>query len=563
MSDIGSNTYTRGRLYLNSSATSRIDRRYDRDWFRIYLNAGQRVRFDLEGSPTGRGSLSDTYLRGIYDSSGDLAGDDLADVSDDDGGTSTNSRVTFTASSSGYYYVAAGAFGSNTGTYRLTATALGIIPPPSPSDDYSASTGTRGRLNLNGSTTGNIERSGDRDWFRIRLNAGQRVRFDLEGSPTSRGTLSDTYLRGIYDSSGDLAGDDLADVSDDDGGTSTNSRVTFTASSPGYYYVAAGAYGSNTGTYRLMATALGIIPPPSPSDDYSTSTGTRGRLNLNGSTTGNIERSGDRDWFRIRLNAGQRVRFDLEGRPTSRGTLSDTYLRGIYNSSGNQLSGTTDDDGGLGRNSRVTFTASQTRYYYVAAGAYSGTGTYRLTATALVSDTTAPLLLGSSPNDDATNVLPGADIRLTFNEAVSRGSGNIIISNLTSGGSRTIGVGDSRVRFSGNTVTIDPGGDLTAGQMMQVTFGSGVVKDLAGNNFSGLSAGSLNFTTERRTGLTSQQSTLLSTLRSEFDQEITRITYDANVNDANLYPTGTDNARDYNGQCVSYVKIARTNLNFT
>nr|VFK17266.1 MAG: Ig-like domain-containing protein [Candidatus Kentron sp. LPFa] len=198
------------------------------------------------------------------------------------------------------------------------------------------------------------------------------------------------------------------------------------------------------------------------------------------------------------------------------------------------------------------------------AGAYgNNTGTYRLTATALVSGTTAPLLLRSSPNDDATNVSPGADIRLTFNEAVSRGSGNIMISNLTSGGSRTIGVGDSRVRFSGNTVTIDPGGDLTAGQTMQVTFGPGVVKDLAGNNFSGLSVGSLNFTTARRTGLTSQQSTLLSTLRSEFDQEIMRITYDADVNDANLYPAGIDNARDYNGQCVSYVKKARTNLNFT
>nr|VFK17270.1 MAG: pre-peptidase C-terminal domain-containing protein [Candidatus Kentron sp. LPFa] len=109
-----------------------------------------------------------------------------------------------------------------------------------PTDDFSQNTGTQGRLSLGGNKTGNIERSGDQDWFRIRLNAGQRVRFDLEGSPTNRGTLSDTYLHGIYDSSGDLAGDDLANVSDDDGGTSTNSRVTFTASSPGYYYVAAG-----------------------------------------------------------------------------------------------------------------------------------------------------------------------------------------------------------------------------------------------------------------------------------------------------------------------------------
>nr|VFK64863.1 MAG: hypothetical protein BECKUNK1418G_GA0071005_10532 [Candidatus Kentron sp. UNK]VFK71283.1 MAG: hypothetical protein BECKUNK1418H_GA0071006_105821 [Candidatus Kentron sp. UNK] len=66
MSDFSSNIYTSGRLYLNSYATGSVGYRGDQDWFRIYLRAGQRARFDLEGSPTGRGSLRDTYLRGIY-----------------------------------------------------------------------------------------------------------------------------------------------------------------------------------------------------------------------------------------------------------------------------------------------------------------------------------------------------------------------------------------------------------------------------------------------------------------------------------------------------------------
>ena len=384
MSDIVSNIHTREELHLDNYRTSRIDHRYDQDWFRIYLRAGQRVRFDLEGSPTGRGTLRDTYLRGIFDSDGT----EIRGYTNDDGGTGTNSRVTFTASSTGDYYVSAGAYSSRTGSYRLTATALGSTQPPSPppssTDDYSANTGTRGRLSLGGYRQGNIERSGDRDWFQIRLNAGQRVRFDLEGSPTGRGTLSDTYLRGIYNSSGSQ----LNGTTNDDGGTSTNSRVTFTASSTGDYYVAAGAYSSRTGSYRLTATALGSTQPPSPppssTDDFSANTSTRGRLSLGGNTTGNIERGGDQDWFRIRLNQGQRVRFDLEGSPTGRGTLSDTYLRGIYNSSGNQIGGTTNDDGGTSTNSRVTFTASSTGYYYVAAGAYSSrTGTYRLTATSM------------------------------------------------------------------------------------------------------------------------------------------------------------------------------------
>nr|VFK51306.1 MAG: pre-peptidase C-terminal domain-containing protein [Candidatus Kentron sp. TC] len=345
MSDIGSNIYTRGRLYLNSYTRSRINYGYDRDWFRIYLRGGQRVRFDLEGSPTGRGTLRDTYLRGIYDSNGSR----ISGTTNDDGGTGYNSRVDFTASRTGYYYVSAGAYSSRTGSYRLTATALNTVSPVQPGGggEIAANTGTSGRLTLGGNTTSSIERSGDRDWFRIHLNAGQRVRFDLEGSPTGRGTLRDTYLRGIYDSNGSR----ISGTTNDDGGTGYNSRVDFTASQTGYYYVAAGAYGSRTGSYRLTATDI------TPTDDFSANTGTRGRLSLNGNTTGNIQYSGDRDWFRIHLNAGQQVRFDLEGSPTGRGTLRDTYLRGIYDSSGRQISGTTNDDGGTGYNSRVDFTA--------------------------------------------------------------------------------------------------------------------------------------------------------------------------------------------------------------
>nr|VFJ90089.1 MAG: Serine protease, subtilase family [Candidatus Kentron sp. LFY] len=852
MPDIESNLDTRGRLNLNGSVTSIIERSGDTDWFRIRLDAGQRVRFDLQGSPTGHGTLRDTYLQGIYDSSGNLIGG----TSNDDGGTGLDSRVDFTASRTGYYYVSAGAYSTRTGTYRLTATTLSGYLPNRPdlvirsgtasgnfsagsriyanvgvanegtapagssyvgyylstdrtitlsdtrlsqdytgalgtgrsefdyqyfnlptnlaagtyyigaiadytgavgesnegnntrvlrsftisaNDDFTSDTGTQGRLDLGGSATGNIERGGDTDWFRIRLDAGQRVRFDLEGSPTGRGTLGDTYLRGIHDSSGSL----ISGTTNDDGGTSLNSRVTFTASSSGYYYVSAGAYSSRTGTYRLTATLSGLpstspdlvviggsvsgnpsaggsiqanvtvknqgtaragashvgyylstdstittsdtrlgrddvgtlnpngtesdsesfllpdnliagrtyyigaiadydgtvsesnegnnarvlrsftVPlgrpdltvtggtvtgeltpggriqvnatvtnrgtatPPEPSrigyylstdsaietsdtrlgydftgtlnpgrsesdsesfllpttlvagrtyyigaiadydgtvsesnegnnarilrsftvsgrpdlvvgsgtvtgnftpggriearatvtnrgtvaagpsrvgyylstdstitisdtrlgydhtdslnrngsdsdsrslilptslvpgsyyigaiadytgavgesnegnntrvlrsftisanDDFTSDTGTQGRLDLGGSATGNIERGGDTDWFRIRLDAGQRVRFDLEGSPTGRGTLGDTYLRGIHDSSGSLISGTTNDDGGTSLNSRVTFTASSTGYYYISAGAYSssGTGTYRLTATAL------------------------------------------------------------------------------------------------------------------------------------------------------------------------------------
>ena len=56
------------------------------------------------------------------------------------------------------------------------------------------------------------------------------------------------------------------------------------------------------------------------------------------------------------------------------GTLSDPYLRGIHDADGNLIARTTNDDGGVGRNSLVYFTPDEDATYYVAAGGYVATG---------------------------------------------------------------------------------------------------------------------------------------------------------------------------------------------
>ena len=67
--------------------------------------------------------------------------------------------------------------------------------------------------------------------------------------------------------------------------------------------------------------------------------------------------------------AGRTYTIDPRGSPTADGTLSDPYLRGIHDADGNRIAYTTDDDGGDDYNSRVTFTATETGTYYIAAGA--------------------------------------------------------------------------------------------------------------------------------------------------------------------------------------------------
>ena len=124
-------------------------------------------------------------------------------------------------------------------------------------------------------------------------------------------------------------------------------------------------------------------------DDHSANILTDGVVTVGGTAEGNIETGGDRDWFAVELEAGTTYRIDLEGSDTAEGTLTNPYLYGIHDAEGGLIAGTTDNNGGVGRNGQVTFTAPSDGTYYVAAGA-QGTkeGTYTVRVGAVVSDDT-------------------------------------------------------------------------------------------------------------------------------------------------------------------------------
>lgn len=114
-----------------------------------------------------------------------------------------------------------------------------------------------------------------------------------------------------------------------------------------------------------------------------------------------------------------------------------------------------------------------------------------------VTDTVAPVISSFSPADGSTGVAVGANLVLTFNEAVRAGTGNVVIYNSSGTAVRTISVTDtSQVTFSGSTMTINPTADLAAGTSYYVQMVSGVVRDTAGNNFAGITTNTqFNFTT--------------------------------------------------------------------
>ena len=349
--DFEAETVTSGAVEVGGSARGKIEFPGDQDWFAVDLEEGTVYLIDLKGSDTWHGTLVNPYLRGIYDADGVR----LADTTDDDDGPGRNSYVEFTAEDTATYYVAAGASGDQEGTYKLSVTEY--------RDDFEADTGTSGVVEVGGSATGEIESRGDRDWFAVTLEAGRTYQIDLEGSETGHGNLWCPYLYGLHDADGNrLAGTKVPGV--------TN-RVFLTAEDAGAYYVTAGAWGYDLGTYTLSVTE---IP-----DDFGAGTGTSGAVEVGGSATGEIDYGGDHDWFAVTVEAGRIYRVDLRGSQTGDGTLVDPYLHGVHDADGNLLPGTTMDNGGMGRNSRVYFTAEDAGAYYVAAGAYFDLeGTYTL-----------------------------------------------------------------------------------------------------------------------------------------------------------------------------------------
>ena len=119
--ELSNNASTLGRISVGETVTSQLEVAFDEDWFRITLEAGERYQFDLEGVP-GTNELTDPLLR-LYRDGSQVA-------FNDDGGFGLDSRIEFTATASGTYYLSAEGFSTRSGEYRLTATELAPPPPP-------------------------------------------------------------------------------------------------------------------------------------------------------------------------------------------------------------------------------------------------------------------------------------------------------------------------------------------------------------------------------------------------------------------------------------------------
>ena len=129
----------------------------------------------------------------------------------------------------------------------------------------------------------------------------------------------------------------------------------------------------------------------------------------------------------------------------------------------------------------------------LAGNSYPGTTSYNFT-TVVAPDTTAPTASTFSPLDEATGIAISSNIVLTFNEAIVRGIGNIVLKTAAGVTVATYDAASStNLSVTGSTLTINPTSDLINGTGYKVEFAPGTIKDLAGNSYAGTT--SYNFTT--------------------------------------------------------------------
>lgn len=115
-----------------------------------------------------------------------------------------------------------------------------------------------------------------------------------------------------------------------------------------------------------------------------------------------------------------------------------------------------------------------------------------------IPDVTAPLLLSTSPSNNALSVAVGANLVLIYNEDLFAGDGNLTIHNASDQSVwGSYAVDSDEVTITGTSITIDPTPDLEAGSGYYVTMDAGFVVDVAGNFVSALTgADAFVFVTE-------------------------------------------------------------------
>jgi subtilisin family serine protease len=156
---------------------------------------------------------------------------------------------------------------------RLDIGALMDTSPtlPTPMDVIAGNAATAASLSASASQASSIDFGGDQDWFRVTLSAGWRYSFAMDATA---GSSLDSYLRLLSATGQQLAFNDDA--------VGANSRLSFTATTSGTYYLSAQGFEASTGSYNLTMTAVEADRVLNGTSRHDTLNGAGGNDSLNG-----------------------------------------------------------------------------------------------------------------------------------------------------------------------------------------------------------------------------------------------------------------------------------------
>ncbi|GAB2867711.1 hypothetical protein GCM10027277_41000 [Pseudoduganella ginsengisoli] len=274
--DFAANTSTTGKLTLGIAASGNLETAGDEDWFKITLPAN--TSYEVRATPADGTALTAINVR---DANGGNTLQSYVLRTD----AQNNTIRTFRTQAAGDYYVSINGYMQDAkGAYTVTVAA---VP-----DDYGNGAATKGVLRPGGSVTGIIEAySYDSDSFAAALTAGVTYTFTVDGA---RQFYSDFFLE---DSSGKRV---------PYGPSDNEYKITFTPAVSGTYYLTYGIHTSDSYAVSYQLTA-GFAP-----DDYAGNTSTTATMQVGTPASGNLDTSGDVDWFKITLEGGYNYQFDLK-----------------------------------------------------------------------------------------------------------------------------------------------------------------------------------------------------------------------------------------------------------
>ena len=422
--DFSQNQSFAGRVRVGGWVTGDFSLLNERggDAFAVDLVSGRKYRFDLEGSPTGRGTLADPFIRNAFYFVG-ATFVQTSDTNDNNSGIGLNARLEFTAEATATHYIVAAGGEETRGTYRLTVQEilddLGVWHT-----DWGAEE-PGGFLQPNNQANGNLygadatQRSGgqrDKDAFLFYLGSDEApldtdyvlaVRgldtpqlqvetfYDLSGLDAyiDNFSLDDDFIE--FPESG--SGSPDPDVSDAEAGrlrsvvpqpvgtlVETSGEGEFhLVFNPGaedlgaYLAVIKSHRKDDTGNYQLHLRQDASVSEPD-GEDFANDHRTKGYVRVGDPVTGHIgDHGANTDSFATLLEGGRTYRIEAKGSETGDGTLDDPAISNIENhwpdlvspcggsSLLERLLACSDDDGGQGLNASVIFSPESTGLYYV------------------------------------------------------------------------------------------------------------------------------------------------------------------------------------------------------